>query len=213
MSVAVDAPSPEFAIVGVEPDPHAATPELRFAVDVSDGSGRDVYTIALTAQVQIDADRRAYDVETRKRLHDLFGEPERIPQTAGALQVGRVTTLVPRFRGSTTFTLAVPFGGDVELAATRYLASLSGGVVPLAFHFNGSIFYSDDADRLQVTLVPWRCEARHRVKLADWRVLVDGRYGGGGFVRVGADTLEALRRRRTDLGLPTFDETIKAALE
>ncbi len=52
------------------------------------------------AQVQIDADRRAYDPETRVRLHDLFGEPEQIPQTAGQLQIGRVETLVPSFRGA-----------------------------------------------------------------------------------------------------------------
>jgi hypothetical protein len=162
--------------------------------------------------VQIDADRRTYDPATRERLHDLFGEPERIPQTAGAVQLGRVELLVPSFRESSSFTLAVPFSGDVELAATRYLASLSDGTVPLSFHFNGSIFYCDEADRLKVTLVPWSCEARYRARLSDWRALVDRRYAGGGYVHVGAETLDVLRRRRTDLGLATFDETIRVGL-
>lgn len=211
--VAVEVPAPEFTVNGVEADPHAATPVLRFAIDVSDASEREIYTIALTAQVQIDADRRAYDPETRERLHDLFGEPERIPTTAGAVQIGRVETLVPSFRGSSTFALAVPVSGDVELAATRYLASLSGGAVPLSFHFNGSIFYCDESDRLKVTLVPWSCEARFRVGLAAWRELIERRYDAGGFVRVGAETIEALRRRRTELGLATFDETIRAVCE
>jgi hypothetical protein len=152
--VAVELPAPEFTISGVDADPNAATPSLRFAVDVSDASGREIYTIALAAQVQIDGDRRAYDPETRERLHDLFGEPEQIPQTAGPVQLGRVETLVPSFRATGSFTLVVPLSGDVELAATRYLASLTGGTVPLTFHFNGSIFYCSDADRLQVTLVP-----------------------------------------------------------
>jgi Family of unknown function (DUF6084) len=210
--VAVEVPAPEFAVSRVEADPHAATPLLRFAIDVTDTSGREIYTIALAAQVQIDGDRRAYDAETRERLHDLFGEPEQIPQTAGPVQIGRVETLVPSFRGAGSFTLDVPFSGDVELAATRYLASLAGGTVPLTFHFNGSIFYCGDADRLQVTLVPWSCDARFRVRLADWRELIERRYGAAGFVRVQAETLEALRRRRTERGLPTFDATIRDAV-
>jgi hypothetical protein len=211
--VAVELPAPEFAISGVDADPHAATPALRFVVDVTDASGREIYTIALAAQVQIDADRRAYDPDTRERLHDLLGEPERIPQTAGAVQLGRVETLVPSFRAAGRFILVVPFSGDVELAATRYLASLSSGTVPLTFNFNGSIFYCGDDDRLQVTLVPWSCDARYRLRLADWRGLIEQRYAAGGFVRVQADTLEALRRRRMELGLATFDATIREALQ
>jgi hypothetical protein len=210
--VAVEVPAPEFAVSGVELDPHAATPLLRFAIDVSDAGGREIYTIALAAQVQIDGDRRAYDPETRERLHDLFGEPEQIPQTAGPVQIGRVETLVPSFRGACSFTLAVPLSGDVELAATRYLASLADGTVPLSFHFNGSIFYCDDADRLQVTLVPWSCDAHYRLRLGDWRSLIERRYAAAGFVRVQADTLEALRRRRTERGLASFDATIRDAL-
>jgi hypothetical protein len=213
VTVAIELPAPEFTISGVDVDPHAATPSLRFAVDVTDASAREIYTIALAAQVQIDGDRRAYDPETRKRLHDLFGEPERIPQTAGAVQLGRVETLVPSFRKTGTFTLPVPFSGDVELAATRYLASLSGGTVPLTFQFSGSIFYCGDVDRLQVTLVPWSCDARYRVRLADWHALIEQRYAAGGFVRVHADTIEALRRRRVELGLATFDATIREALQ
>jgi hypothetical protein len=211
--LAVEAPAPEFTVSGVEADPGAATPALRFAIDVTDPSGREIYTIAITAQVQIDGDRRAYDVETRNRLHDLFGEPEQIPQTAGPLQLGRVEALVPSFHGAGSFELTVPFSGDVELATTRYLASLDGGTVPLSFHFNGSIFYCGEGDRLQVTLVPWSCEARYRMPLARWRGLIDERYAAGGFVRLHAATIEALRRRRTDQGFATFDETIRAAIE
>lgn len=211
--LAVAVPAPEFSISGVEPDANAATPFLRFAVDITDESEREIYTIALTAQVQIDADRLAYAPETREKLLDLFGEPERIPQTAGALQLGRVETLVPSFRGTGSFSIAVPFSGDVEVATMRYLASLPGGAVPLSFLFSGSIFYCGEADRLQVTLVPWSCSARYRMRLGIWTELIERRYGGSGFVRLRADTLEALRRRRAERGLPTFDATIADALE
>jgi hypothetical protein len=210
--LAVATPAPEFTVTGVEPDPHAATPLLRFAVEISDTSGREIYTIALTAQVQIDADRRTYDPATRERLLDLFGEAERIPQTAGVLLLARVETLVPSFTERGSCTLAVPFSADLELATTRYLSSLPGDSVPLTFNLNGSIFYCGEADRLQVTLVPWSCSARFRLRVASWQSLIERRYAASGFVRLQADTLEALRRRRVERGLPTFDATIAEAL-
>ena len=45
------------------------------------------------------------------------------------------------------------------------------------------------------------------------RALIEQRYSSGGFVRLQADTLEALRRRRAELGLATFDATIAEALQ
>jgi hypothetical protein len=210
--VAIGAPAPELTITGVEPVAGSATPLLRFAVEIVDASGREIYTVALTAQVQIDADRRAYDPATRVKLLDLFGEAERIPQTAGSLLLARVETLVPSFSGRGACTLAVPFSGDVELAATRYLCSLPGDHVPLTFNFSGSIFYCGEADRLQVVLVPWTCSASYRLRVETWQALIEQRYAASGFVRLQADTLDALRRRRAALGLPTFDATIAEAL-
>jgi len=211
-AVEVAAPSPEFAISGVEAEPNAATPLLRFAVSVTDASGRDVYTIAAAAQIQIDADRRAYDPETRRRLLDLFGEAARIPATAGSLQLGRVDTLVPSFNGNGTFTIALPVSADLELAAGRYMASLPGGTVPLTFNFNGTIFYGGENDRLRMTLVPWSCSARYRLSVATWRAMIERRYAGSGFVRLQPDTLERLRLRRAERGLPTLEATIGALL-
>ena len=46
-------------------------------------------------------------------------------------------------------TLDVPVSGDLELASTRYFASLTDGTVPLTFHFNGTIFYSRRARSAQ----------------------------------------------------------------
>ncbi len=210
--VAVAAPALEFAVVGVDAEPNAATPLLCFECGVTDASGREIYTIALSTQIQIDADRRAYDEETRERLRDLFGEQERLPATAGALQLGRVDTLVPSFTGAGSFTIALPVSADLELAGTRYLGSLPGGAVPLTFNFNGTIFYCGSADRLQVVLVPWSCSARYRLPVSTWRGLIERRYASSGFVRVQADTLELLRRRRAEEGLPTFDATLRELL-
>jgi hypothetical protein len=210
--VAVALPAPELTISGVEQEPHAAVPLLRFTGEVTDPSGREIYTIALSAQIHLDADRRAYSPDTRERLVDLFGEPERLPQTVGSMFLARVDTLVPSFQGTGPFALTVPFSGDVEIATTRYLASLRDGGIPITFHLNGSILYRGEADRLQVTLVPWSTTAKYRLPVTTWRELMERRYAGSGFVRLQADTLEALRRRRTELGLPTLDATIAEAL-
>jgi hypothetical protein len=207
-----ETPQLELTVSGVTLDPYAATPLLRFALDIADTSGREIYTIALTTRVQIDADRRAYDEETRGRLLDLFGEPDRIPQTAGVLQVAQIDMLVPSFTGKGTFELRVPVSGDLELAATRFVASLPDGALPLTLNFNGSIFYRDAADRLQVTLVSWASFATHRLPVAKWRELIDRRYAATGFVRLQAETFEALRARRIACGLPTLDAAIAEAL-
>jgi hypothetical protein len=211
--LAVAVPAPEFAVTRVQPEANAATPLLRFTVAASDTSGREIYTIAVTAQIQLDADRRAYDPETRERLRDLFGAQERLPATAGALQIGRVDTLVPSFTGSGSFEIALPISADLELAATRYLSSLRGGTAPLTFNFNGTIFYAGEDDRLQVTLLAWSCSARYRLPVSTWRDLLERRYAGSGFVRIQPATLELLRRRRVERGLPTFDAVIADALQ
>ena len=205
-------PSPEFTVTRADADANAPTPTLRFVVELSDASGREVYTIALSAQVRIDADRRAYDPPTRAALYDLFGEEARLPATAGGLPLGRVDTLVPSFTGTGGVTIDVPVSADLELAAGRYLASLTEGAVPLTFDFNGTIFYRGAQDRLQVTLVPWSCSARYRLAVATWRGLIERRYAASGFVRLQADTLEALRRRRAERGLPSLEATIADAL-
>jgi hypothetical protein len=210
--VAIAAPAPEFAIVGVEPQPSAATPMLVFEASVTETSGREIYTIALSAQIQIDADRRTYGPETRERLRDLFGRPERIPQTAGTLLLARIDTLVPSFSGEGSFTLALPCSADLELATTRYLSSLEGGSVPLTFNFSGTIFYCGEEERLQLVQVPWSCTARYRLHASLWRDLMEKRHAASGFVRLQADTLELLRARRAERGHLTLDDTIVDAL-
>ena len=49
----------------------------------------------------------------------------------------------------------MPCSYDMELVAAKYFYSLPGGEVPLAFNFNGTIYYRGDDGRLQMSLVPW----------------------------------------------------------
>ena len=81
------APEPEFQVLGASGRRHAAVPALDFDVHVSEPGGRAVYAIALSAQIMIEPARRAYDAETRERLVELFGAPERWATTTRSLRL------------------------------------------------------------------------------------------------------------------------------
>jgi Family of unknown function (DUF6084) len=203
----------EFTVLGAEPLEHSATPGVRFHLHVSEPAGREVYTIALSTQIQIEPARRGYDDATRERLVELFGAPERWAATTRPFQWARVDTLVPSFTGSTAFTLELPCTYDLEVAASKYFHSLPDGVVPLGFHFNGTVLYCGERDRLQVVLVPWSCSARWRMPVDVWTRTIAAHYPGGGWVRLERETLDALARRKALRGAHSFDDTVRELLE
>ena len=148
------APEPEFQVLGATGRRHAAVPAIDFDVHVSEPGGRAVYAIALSAQIMIEPARRAYDAETREKLVELFGAPERWATTTRSLVWHQADVLVPAFTGSTTFRVAVPASFDMEVASTKYLYGLPDGEVPLGFNFNGTVHYRGDDGRLQMSLDP-----------------------------------------------------------
>jgi hypothetical protein len=202
----------EFTALGAEPIEHSASPGVRFHLHLSEPDGREIYTVALSTQIQIDPARRAYEDGERERLVELFGAPERWGATTHPLQWARVEALVPSFTGSTAFTVEVPCTYDLEVASAKYFDALSGGDVPLSFHFNGTVLYRGADDRLQVVLVPWSCSARWRMPVEVWRSTIAAHYPGGGWVRLSSETLEALGRRKAALGSHTFDDTVRELL-
>jgi hypothetical protein len=182
-----------------------AAPTLSFKLRVKDASELEVYTVALTAQIHLEASSRPHERETREGLQDVFGEPERWNDTARSVIWAKRYVLVPSFTGSTSFELELPCSTDLELATTRYFEGVEGGEAPLAFHFSGSIFYRGQHDRMQLTMVPWHSTAQFRLPLETWRKAVGDR---GGLVRVTDETFEALRRYRLDRGLPSLGSAV-----
>jgi uncharacterized protein DUF6084 len=207
-AVAASGVAPEFEVHDVTWVRDAAAPTLSFALGVRETSGREVFTIALTAQINIDPARRRYDAETREALVELFGAPERWAATTKSFVWAQVSTLVPSFTGETTFTLPVPCTFDHELAAAKYLHSVVEGEVPLSFHFTGSVLHRGEAGQLQVVLIPWTCSADWRMPVATWREMMEHHYPGGGWLRLHPETLAALARRKAERGLPSYDACI-----
>lgn len=205
-------PDPEFTILDVQPVLHSAAPMLEFTGHVNEKAGREVYTIALTAQIMIDPSRRDYDDETRARLVELFGDPERWGSTTQSFLWAELDVLVPAFTGATAFRLPMAANYDLEIAATKYLHSLPDGEVPLTFNFTGTIFYRGDGGRMQIVKVPWDCRTRYSMSASAWREMIDHHYPDAGWVALRDDTLDSLGRHKARLGLPTFDATVAELL-
>ena len=207
------APEPEFQVLGATGRRYAAVPALDFDVHVSEPGGRQVYAIVLTAQVMIEPARRQYDVETRERLVELFGPPERWATTTRSLVWHQAEAVVPAFTGSTTFHIALPATFDMEVASSKYLYGLPDGEVPLAFNFNGTVHYRGDDGRLQLSLVPWSCSAEFRLPVSTWRDLIDHYYPRTGWIALRDETLLALQREKATRALPTLDACVAELLE
>jgi hypothetical protein len=200
-------PEPVFEVLAAAPVAHAAAPTLRFGLRVTEPS--EVRSIALRAQLNIDPARRSYDAETRERLVELFGAPERWASTTRSFVWAQVGAVVPAFSGSAEFPLDVPCTYDLEIAAAKYVYSLPDGEVPLTFHFSGTIVFGD----MQIAMVPWSCTAGFRLPVETWRALMAAYYPGGGWVRLDGETLDRLAERKAARGLPTFDATVAELLD
>ena len=205
------APGLQIEVLGAEPGLHLASPTLIFTLRAREPSARQVYMVALSAQIHIDPGLRTHDDETRELLVDLFGAPERWAATTTSIVWARVEALLPSFGSEAEFKLPVPCTYDLEVASAKYLDALPDGEVALGFHFSGRIFYRGDDGRLQIVLAPWT-SASFRLPVAIWRQTIDLHYPGSGFIRLGNETLRALRRHQSRLGVPTFDAAVSDLL-
>ncbi len=202
------ADEPSFTVLDVESVAFAATPTLRFHLHVSDPAGRAVHAIALSTQIQIQPAKRVYDADTKARLVELFGAPERWAATTHPFQWARIEALVPGFTGATSFAVEVPCSYDLEVASAKYFHGLRDGLVPLTFHFSGMVLYHGERDHLQVVPVPWSCHAEWKMPITAWRTAMDEQYPGGGWVRLAPETLDCLAAHKVARGLRTFDDTV-----
>jgi hypothetical protein len=206
-------PEPDFAVLGARPTRHAAVPTLLLDIQVSEPRGHRIYMIALTVQLMIEPARRTYDDETRERLLEMFGSPERWAVTTRSLVFAQLQVLVPAFTGSVVVPVSLPCSGDLELAATKYLHALPDGNVPLAAHFNGTIYYPREDGVLQMVLVHWNKSVDAHLPVAVWRETLEHYYPNTGWLSVNSRTLHALRREKLRRGLATLDECVATLLE
>ena len=208
-----DRPVPEFAVVGASHVERAAAPTLSFDVEATETTGRTVYTVALTAIVELEPAKRRYSEAERERLVELFGEPERWASTTSSVRWAQVEALVPSFTGSTRFALQLPCSYDHEVAATKYLSGLDEGVAPLRFNFNGTVFYEGERERMQLTQVPWDCTCRFEMPASTWSEMIAAHYPFRGWLPLDKQTIARLERRKAERAMPTLDATVNELLD
>lgn len=206
-------PEVTFEILGAAHEPFAAQPTMRFELSVSEPEDRPIYAIALTAQINFDPARREYDASTREDLHELFGAPERWPSTTRSFLWCHATTMVHSFTGATTFGLEVPCTADLEVVASRYVAALPDGEIPLTMHFTGRVLYQGPQRQVQVVHLPWSTSASYRMPVTTWKSMMKHHHGNSGFVLLHDDTLEALVKHKRVNGLHSFDAVVLDLLE
>jgi len=206
-------PEVTFEVLGAAHEPFAAQPTLRFEMGVSEPSGRDIYAISLTAQINFDPARREYDAETRDDLYELFGAPERWPSTTRSFLWTHSSTLVHSFNDAITFGLEVPCTADLEVVAARYVSALPDGEVPLTFHFTGRILYAAPNRQVQVVHIPWSTSCQFRLPVATFKAMIKHHHGESGFALLHNDTIDSLKKYKRDRGLHSFDACVVDLLQ
>jgi hypothetical protein len=211
-SAAHGPPEVEFAVLGARPVKYAAAPMLALDLQITETAGRQVYMLALSIQLMIEPARRAYDDAAHERLVELFGAPERWAVTTRSLVWSALDVVVPAFTGRTTVTVPIACGYDLELAAAKYLHSLTDGEAPLALHFNGMVYYPGENGGLQIVLLPWSNSIGFRMPVRVWQETIAHYYPGTAWVGLRSETLQALQRAKLARGLATLDDTVTALL-
>ena len=201
----------EFAVTGIEIERYAATPSLTLKVRIAETSGEPVHAVALRCQLRIDPQRRGYDQDEAAGLLDLFGERVRWHDTLRPFLWLHTSAMVPGFTGETEATLPLPLTYDLEVAAPKYLHAVRSGDIPLSLMFSGTAFLRGD-NGFQIRQIPWDTDQTYRMPAGIWREAMDQYFPGAGWIRMQRDTLDALLRVRSDLGLSSWEETFAAVL-
>jgi uncharacterized protein DUF6084 len=202
-----------FEILGAEPLPYAASPQLIFKLRVANvNEGETVQNIALRCQIQIESTRRRYSEEEQKRLRDLFGEPARWSQTLKTMLWTHSNVTVPPFTGSTTVDLPVECTFDFNAAATKYFAGLENGEVPLLLQFSGTVFYAGANGALQVGQISWSAESKYRLPVAVWQAMMEHYYPNSAWLRLRRDVFDRLYEYKVQRGIPTWEQTLESLL-
>ncbi|MCN9242248.1 DUF6084 family protein [Streptomyces sp. RY43-2] len=201
-----------FSCTGVRADRYAVGPTLVFRLRITTpDDDTPVHALALRCQIRIEPARRGYETAESDGLVDLFGDRSRWGSTLKPLEFAQVPLMVQGFTGRTETDLVVPCTYDLDIAASRYLAALEGGEVPLRMLFSGTAFTG--AGGFRVEPVPWDREALFGMPVAIWREMIEQHFPGCGWIRLPRATMDALLAFRSRRALPSWEATVRALLD
>lgn len=208
-----ETPRLSFGVLGATAERHSAAPAVSFTIAIQREGGGPVRSVLLDVQIQIAARLRAYGRVEQDALIELFGTPERWPQTLRTLLWTRATIVVPPFEQETEIALPIACSYDLQATAPNYLCGLRDGEVPLEFLFSGSVFYASPGGMLQTARISWDCEAAYRLPLRVWREAMDRHFPGSAWLRLDRQAFERLRAYKAKHLCRSFDEAVQRLLE
>lgn len=200
-----------FEVLDVKPVEFAASPALAFVLRISVTAGIPVRSLQLRTQVRIAAPRRPYDTETKERLSELFGSSESWGRNVRSFPWTDTSVNVPGFEQETVAQIQVPCTYDLNVTASKYLAAVREGGIPLDLLFSGSVFY-ESAAGIQIVQIPWEKEASYSLPAQVWHDLMDRYFPGTSWLRLDRDVFDRLWSYRSKRALLTWDRTLEELL-
>jgi len=206
-------PDLNFVVESAESVPFAAAPTISLKLRVTNTQPEEnIHTIALRAQIQIEATRRRYTDGEKAKLLDLFGEPDRWSRTLRSMLWTHANAVIPAFTDSTIADLQIPCTFDFNVGATKYFHGVADGEIPLNLLFSGTVFYALPDGTLQVTPIPWNKEARFRLPVQVWRKMMDEYYPNSAWLSVHREVFERLYEFKVRNGIPSWEEALNRLL-
>ena len=200
-------PDLNFEVISAEVAAYSVLPMLIFKMCiVNQDEEEQIHNVNLKCQIMLSVTQRRYNAVEKAKLQDLFGEPERWGETLRTFLWTHVTTVVPRFSGSTIVDLPVPCVYDFEVISTKYFNALEDGEIPLTFLFSGTIFYKDEAGNFQIAQISWSKEASYRLPIALWKEVIETYFPNSAWIRLQKDIFDQLYQYKITHGLPTWEE-------
>ncbi len=207
-------PELNFKIEGAEAGKFSASPQILLKLHLNNSDPSEtIHSVVLRCQIQLEVTRRRYTAEEQRKLHDLFGEPERWSQTLRNLLWTHVNVNVPPFHEETVVDIPVPCTFDFNVGATKYFHGLGDGLVPLCVMFSGTIFYARDGGSLQVAPISWDKEARFSLPVKVWHDMMDAYYPNSAWIRLNRDIFERLYEYKVRHGIPTWEQALGRMLQ
>jgi hypothetical protein len=207
-------PDLTFRVESAEAVPFAAAPLLSLKLRVENSVPNEtIHSVALRAQIQIEAARRRYSDGDKERLLDLFGEPDRWSRTLRSMLWTHASVVIPAFSCATTADLQIPCTFDFNIAATKYFHGLADGEIPLNLLFSGTVFYQLGESSLQVAPISWDKESRFRLPVQTWRAMMDEHYPNSAWLALRRDVFERLYQYKMRNGIPTWEAAVDRMLD
>ena len=206
-------PDLNFEILSAEVATYSMLPMLIFKMRiVNEYAEEQIENISLKSQIMLSVTKRRYSAEEKAKLNELFGEPERWGKTLRQFLWTHVTSVIPRFSGSTIVELLVPCIYDFEVVSTKYFNALEDGEIPLTFLFSGTIFYKGEEGNLQIGQVSWSKEATFRLPVALWKGVIDTYFPNSAWIRMQKDVFDQLYQYKMKHSLLTWEEVLEQLL-